>query len=65
MPAIILIALEIIIIIILAIVLFWVLQKIALPEPAALIGRIIIGVIVLALLLGLFVPSLGLGLALK
>lgn len=64
MAPIILLAIEVIVIVIMAVVLFWVLQKIGLPEPAALIARCIIGLIILGLLLGLFVPSLGIGLRL-
>lgn len=64
MPEIIVTLLYLLAIVIAAVVLFWVLGKISLPEPAALIGRIIIGIIVLLLVLGLLVPSLGLGLRL-
>jgi hypothetical protein len=64
MPEILITLLYLLAIVVAAVVLFWVLAKIALPEPAALIGRIIIGIIILLLVLGLLVPSLGLGLRL-
>lgn len=64
MPGILLLALEIIAIIILAVVGFWVVQKMAMPAPADMIGRIVVGVICLLLLVGLFLPSLGVGLRL-
>jgi hypothetical protein len=59
MPALLIIALWVIVIILLAVVLFWVLRQMALPEPAAMIARVIVGVLVLFLILGLFVPALG------
>lgn len=64
MPEILLLALYIIVIIIICYVGFWIVAKMGLPEPANLIARIIVGVVCLLLLVGLFVPGLGVGLRL-
>lgn len=65
MPALLVIALELIAIIILAYVGFWLIGKMALPDPAGMIARVVVGVVCLLLLVGLFVPSLGIGLKLQ
>jgi len=39
--------------------LFWLIAKMGLPEPMALIARIAAGLVGLYLILGLFVPGLG------
>lgn len=59
MPPIIILLLWVIVIIVLAYVLFWLVGKIGLPDPAALIARIIVGILCLLLLLGLFFPGIG------
>ena len=59
MSGLIMIGIWIILIIVLAYVLFWLLGKMGLPEPAALIARIIVGGVCLLLLLGLFIPAIG------
>jgi hypothetical protein len=59
MPALLITALWIIFIVVLAYIGFWLVSKIGLPEPAALIARIIVGLVCLLLLIGLFVPALG------
>ncbi len=64
MPALLLLALEIIFIVLLAYVGFWLVGKMGLPDPAGMIARIVVGAICLLLLVGLFVPSLGIGLKL-
>ena len=64
MPPLLVLALTVILIIVIAVVMFWVLDKMKLPDPAAMIARIIVGVIVLLLLVGLLIPSLGIGLRL-
>ena len=57
-------AVTVILIILLVYVGFWIIAKMGLPEPANLIARIVVGVIALLLLVGLFVPGLGVGLQL-
>jgi hypothetical protein len=64
MPALLLLALELIVIFCLAYGGFWLVGKMQLPAPASLIGRVIVGVIAFLLLLGLFVPSLGIAIRL-
>lgn len=59
MPALLITALWIIFIVVLAYIGFWLVGKIGLPEPAALIARIVVGLVCLLLLIGLFVPALG------
>jgi hypothetical protein len=65
MPPILLLAIEVILIILLAYVGFWIVGKMALPDPANMIARVIVGVVCLLLLVALFVPSLGIGLRLS
>lgn len=43
---------------------FWMIERAKLPDPFSLIARVIVLIIALALLIGLFVPSLGIGLSL-
>jgi len=55
---------QLIAIVIVAVVMFWVLREMKLPDPAAMIARIIVGLLIFGLLLSLFIPSLGVGLRL-
>lgn len=64
MPALLILAVEVILIILFIYVGFWIVAKMALPDPAGLIARVVVGVIGLLLLIALFVPGLGVGLSL-
>lgn len=59
-PAFIVLLLWVVVIIVIAYVLFWIVGKMGLPEPAGMIARIIVGLVALLLLLGLFFPGMGL-----
>ncbi len=59
MPAIIIFLLWVLVIILLAVGGFWLVAQVKFPEPAALVARIIVCIVVVYLFLGLFVPSLG------
>lgn len=64
MPALLVLAIEVILIILFIYIGFWIVAKMALPDPAGLVARVIVGVIGLLLLIGLFIPGLGVGLRL-
>ena len=59
MPAVIALLLWLAAIVLLAYVCFWVIAKMGLPEPAALIARVVVGLVALYLIAAVFVPALG------
>ena len=59
MPAIIMLLFAILVIAAIAYGLFWVVGKMGLPEPIALVARIIVGVLAILLFLSLFIPGMG------
>ena len=62
MPAILMFLFVLLVVIAISFGLFWVVGQMKLPEPLALYARIIVGILSILLLLGLFIPGLGVSL---